>query len=213
MRINRTAPFISVCGALGVARRSASRDFEKAWMILKSGLERSRGSDTIQRNEKNFERNLPASSSPLTSPMVNCTASAPTSAIAMVGLLPRLHVVQTSAEGYGQIYLPAVNWLLMLVTLGLSIGFRSSSSLAAAYGVAVATTMLATTILLSIAMREIWRWPLPAVIVSGLGFAIVDGGFLCANLMKIARGGWVPLLFGALICGVMLIWRRGNAAV
>ena len=130
-----------------------------------------------------------------------------------LGLLPRLQVIQTSAEGYGQIYLPAVNWLLMVVTLGLSIGFGSSSSLAAAYGIAVSATMLATTVLLSIAMREIWNWPLPAVIVIAIGFATVDGGFLSANMMKIARGGWVPLLLGALMCCVMLIWRKGNAAV
>jgi KUP system potassium uptake protein len=73
--------------------------------------------------------------------------------------------------------------------------------------------MLATTVLLSIAMREVWGWPLSAVIVIAIGFATVDGGFLSANMMKIAQGGWVPLLLGALICCVMLIWQRGNAAV
>jgi KUP system potassium uptake protein len=130
-----------------------------------------------------------------------------------LGLLPRLQVIQTSAEGYGQIYLPTVNWLLMLVTLGLAISFGSSSSLAAAYGIAVSATMLATTFLLSIAMREIWSWPLPAVIVIAIGFAAVDGGFLSANMLKIAQGGWVPLLLGALICCVMLIWQAGTAAV
>jgi KUP system potassium uptake protein len=130
-----------------------------------------------------------------------------------LGLLPRQQVIQTSAEGYGQIYLPAMNWLLMAVTLVLSIGFGSSSSLAAAYGIAVSATMLATTVLLSIAMRKIWSWPLPAVIVIAIGFATVDGGFLSANMMKVAHGGWVPLLRGALICSVMLIWRKGNAAV
>jgi len=106
-----------------------------------------------------------------------------------------------------------VNWLLMVVTLALAMGFGSSSSLAAAYGIAVSATMLATTVLLCIAMREIWSWPLPAVIVVGIGFAAVDGGFLSANLMKVAKGGWVPLLLGALICCVMLIWREGTAAV
>jgi len=130
-----------------------------------------------------------------------------------LGLLPRLQVIQTSAAGYGQIYLPAVNWLLMMVTLCLAISFGSSSKLAAAYGIAVSTTMLATTVLLSMAMREIWNWPLPSVIVIGLGFATVDTGFLSANMMKIAQGGWVPLMLGALICAVMLIWQKGNAAV
>jgi KUP system potassium uptake protein len=130
-----------------------------------------------------------------------------------LGLLPRLQIVQTSAEGYGQIYLPTVNWLLMVVTLGLAIGFGSSSSLAAAYGIAVSATMLATTVLLSIAMREIWSWPLPAVIAIAVGFATVDGGFLSANMMKVAQGGWVPLMLGALICCVLLVWQKGNAAV
>jgi KUP system potassium uptake protein len=73
--------------------------------------------------------------------------------------------------------------------------------------------MLATTVLLSIAMREIWRWPLPAVIMIAIGFTTVDGGFLSANMMKVSQGGWVPLMLGALICCVMLIWQKGNAAV
>ena len=130
-----------------------------------------------------------------------------------LGLLPRLQVVQTSAAGYGQIYLPAVNWLLMVATLSLAISFRHSGGLAAAYGIAVSATMLATTVLLSIAMREIWEWPLPAVIGIGVGFATIDGGFLSANMTKLAEGGWVPLLLGALIFCVMLVWRRGTAAV
>jgi KUP system potassium uptake protein len=130
-----------------------------------------------------------------------------------LGLLPRLQIIQTSAAGHGQIYLPAVNWLLLMVTLGLAISFGSSSGLAAAYGIAVSATMLATTVLLSMAMREIWRWPLPAVIVVGIGFATVDGGFLSANMMKLAQGGWVPLLLGSLICCVMLVWQKGSAAV
>ena len=130
-----------------------------------------------------------------------------------LGLLPRLQIIQTSAAGHGQIYLPAVNWLLMVVTIILAIGFGSSSGLAAAYGIAVAATMLATTALLSIAMRQIGSWPLPVVIVTAVGFATVDGGFLSANLMKFVQGGWVPLLLGALICCVMLIWQAGTAAV
>jgi KUP system potassium uptake protein len=130
-----------------------------------------------------------------------------------LGLLPRLQIIQTSAAGYGQIYLPTVNWLLMAVTLVLAIGFGSSSGLAAAYGIAVSATMLATTVLLSVAIREIWKWPLPAVIATAIGFAAVDAGFLSANTLKIAQGGWVPLLLGALICCVMLVWRTGNAAV
>jgi KUP system potassium uptake protein len=130
-----------------------------------------------------------------------------------LGLLPRLQIIQTSAAGHGQIYLPAVNYVLMVVTLGLAISFGSSSRLAAAYGIAVSATMLATTFLLAMAMREIWKWPLPAVIVIAMGFAMVDGGFLFANMLKVVQGGWVPLLLGALIWYVMLAWRKGNAAV
>jgi KUP system potassium uptake protein len=130
-----------------------------------------------------------------------------------LGLLPRLQVIQTSVAGHGQIYLPAVNWLLLAATLVLAISFGSSSKIAAAYGIAVSATMLATTVLLSVAMREIWRWPLPAVIVISIGFAAVDGGFLSANLVKFTQGGWVPLLLGVLICGVMLVWQTGIAAV
>jgi KUP system potassium uptake protein len=130
-----------------------------------------------------------------------------------LGVLPRLHVIQTSAAGYGQIYLPAVNWLLMAATLILAIGFRHSSGLAAAYGIAVSGTMLATTVLLSIAMREIWEWPLPAVIGIGIGFATVDGSFLSANMTKLVDGGWVPLLLGGLIFCVFLVWQKGTAAV
>jgi KUP system potassium uptake protein len=130
-----------------------------------------------------------------------------------LGLLPRLQIMQTSAAGHGQIYLPAVNYVLMVVTLGLAISFGSSSRLAAAYGIAVSMTMLATTVLLAMAMREIWKWPLSAVIVIAIGFATVDGGFLSANMIKVVQGGWVPLLLGALICYVMLAWQKGNAAV
>src|SRR3954453_2422212 len=130
-----------------------------------------------------------------------------------LGLLPRLKIIQTSAEGYGQIYLPAVNYLVMVVTLALAFGFGSSTRLAAAYGIAVSATMLATTVLLSIAMHKIWRWPLPVVLVIGIGFGVVDAGFLTANLTKVAEGGWVPLLLGALVSSVMLIWRKGNAEV
>ncbi len=130
-----------------------------------------------------------------------------------LGLLPRLKIIQTSAEGYGQIYLPAINWLLMGVTLALAFIFGSSSNLAAAYGIAVSITMLATTILLSLAMREIWKWPLPVVASIGIGLATLDGGFLAANAMKIARGGWAPLVLGGLICSVMVIWRKGSAMI
>jgi KUP system potassium uptake protein len=130
-----------------------------------------------------------------------------------LGWCPRLHITQTSREGYGQIYVGTVNWLLMIVTVCLALGFRKSDNLAAAYGIAVSLTMLLTTLLLFIAMREIWKWSLPlAVAVAGF-FAVIDIAFVLANGMKIADGGWVPLLLAALVWGMMAIWHRGNAAV
>jgi KUP system potassium uptake protein len=130
-----------------------------------------------------------------------------------LGWMPRLHIVQTSEQGYGQIYVGAVNWLLMLVTLGLTIGFGKSDNLAAAYGIAVSATMLMTTALLFIAMREIWRWTLPAAAAVAGAFFIVDAAFLAANLAKIADGGYVPLLLAAAVYGVMWVWHVGVQAV
>ena len=129
------------------------------------------------------------------------------------GWLPRLHITQTSERGYGQIYVGTVNWLLMIVTLGLTIGFGKSDNLAAAYGIAVSATMLMTSALLLTAMREIWRWSLPAAAVVAGAFLIVDSAFLAANLAKIADGGYVPLLLAAAVYGVMLIWHVGLRAV
>ncbi len=130
-----------------------------------------------------------------------------------LGWFPRLRITQTSKEGYGQIYVGVVNWLLMLVTVGLALAFQKSDNLAAAYGIAVSLTMLLTTVLLFIAMREIWHWSLPlAAAVAGF-FFVVDAGFVASNSLKILEGGWVPLVLGALVWGVMDVWHRGNAAV
>jgi KUP system potassium uptake protein len=130
-----------------------------------------------------------------------------------LGWLPRLHIKQTSESGYGQIYVGTVNWLLMVVTLALTILFRKSDNLAAAYGIAVSLTMLMTSCLLLIALREIWRWSswLNAA-VAGL-FIAIDTGFFAANSMKIADGGYVPLMLAACVYGLMLIWHRGSTAV
>jgi KUP system potassium uptake protein len=130
-----------------------------------------------------------------------------------LGWMPRLAIKQTSSEGYGQIYVGVVNWLLMLVTLGLTLGFGKSDNLAAAYGIAVSLTMLMTSVLLFIAMREIWGWSLAAAgAVAGL-FLIVDAAFFAANLAKVLDGGYVPLLLAAAVYGVMWIWHRGARAV
>jgi KUP system potassium uptake protein len=130
-----------------------------------------------------------------------------------LGWLPRLAIRQTSEEGYGQIYVGTVNWLLMLVTLGLTIGFGKSDKLAAAYGIAVSLTMLMTSVLLFIAMREIWQWSLMAAGAVAAGFMIVDGAFFLANVVKIAEGGYVPLLLAVTTYSIMWIWHRGAMAV
>jgi KUP system potassium uptake protein len=130
-----------------------------------------------------------------------------------LGWLPRLYVKQTSSEGYGQIYVGVVNWLLMAVTVGLTIVFGKSDNLAAAYGIAVSATMLMTSALLFIAMREIWGWSVLAAGAVAGGFFVVDSAFFLANLTKIAEGGYVPLLLALAIYSVMWIWHRGAAAV
>jgi KUP system potassium uptake protein len=130
-----------------------------------------------------------------------------------LGWLPRLQITQTSAEGYGQIYVGAVNWLLMIVTVGLTVGFGKSDNLAAAYGIAVSATMLMTTVLLFIAMREIWGWNIAtAGALSGV-FLIVDAAFFMANLAKIAEGGYVPLLLAGCVYFIMAVWHIGATAV
>jgi len=130
-----------------------------------------------------------------------------------LGWLPRLHIKQTSEQGYGQIYVGVVNWLLMAATIALTLLFHKSDNLAAAYGIAVSATMLMTSFLLYIAMREIWHWSaLASGLVAGT-FAVIDAGFFAANSLKIADGGYVPLLLAALVYGVMLIWHRGTVAV
>src|SRR5207244_12093838 len=103
-------------------------------------------------------------------------------------------ITQTSSEGYGQIYVGVVNFLLMIVTVGLTIAFGKSDNLAAAYGIAVSLTMLMTSTLLFIAMREVWRWSLWAAGAVALGFLTIDAAFFLANLTKIAEGGYVPVI-------------------
>jgi KUP system potassium uptake protein len=130
-----------------------------------------------------------------------------------LGWMPRLRVTQTSEEGFGQIYVGAVNWLLMIATVALTIIFRKSDNLAAAYGIAVSLTMLLTSVLLFIAMREIWGWSSVKAGAVALVFLIVDFGFFTSNVTKVLEGGYVPLLLAAAVYGVMWIWHRGTSAV
>jgi KUP system potassium uptake protein len=130
-----------------------------------------------------------------------------------LGWLPRLRIVQTSEEGYGQIYVGVINWILMIVTVGLTLFFGKSDNLAGAYGIAVSATMMLTSGLLFIAMHEVWGWSLlTSAAIAGV-FLCIDACFFLANLVKVAQGGYVPLLLAALVYGIMLIWHRGSILV
>jgi KUP system potassium uptake protein len=130
-----------------------------------------------------------------------------------LGWLPGFRIRQTSDKIYGQIYVPAVNWLMMVATIGITIAFRNSDRLAGAYGTAVSTTMLMTTGLLFVAMFRVWRWPDWIALLVAAGFLIIDLGYFSANLLKIADGGWLPLTLGMIIFGLMLAWRLGVDAI
>jgi KUP system potassium uptake protein len=126
------------------------------------------------------------------------------------GYLPRVEIDHTSATERGQIYIPSVNWALMVACVGLVLGFRSSSNLAAAYGVAVTTTMVVTTILFYVVARERWRWALPvSLALTGL-FLAVDVAFWGANLVKIPQGGWFPLVIAGAVFVLMTTWKTGR---
>jgi KUP system potassium uptake protein len=121
-----------------------------------------------------------------------------------------MRVVQTSPGHIGQIYLPAINWFLMVVTLMFVVGFGSSDSLGGAYGVAISATMLITTLLLSVVMIDRWSWPVLAVVAVVLPLLVLDVSFLWGNTLKLAQGGWAPLLIAAIACQLMIVWRTGE---
>jgi len=128
----------------------------------------------------------------------------------LLGYCPRVRIDHTSAREIGQIYVPSVNWALMVATIALVLGFRSSSSLAAAYGVAVTTTMAITTILMAVVARERWKWS----VVSAAGLAAVflgpDLAFFAANIVKVPHGGWFPLVVAGSVFTLLTTWRRGR---
>jgi KUP system potassium uptake protein len=127
-----------------------------------------------------------------------------------LGYSPRLRIEHTSAREIGQIYLPGVNWLLMCTCIGLVIGFRSSSNLAAAYGIAVTTTMVITSLLLYVVARQLWGWrPSTAGLLIG-GFLGIDLAFFGANIIKIPNGGWFPLVVAAVVFTLMATWKQGR---
>ena len=127
-----------------------------------------------------------------------------------LGYLPRLRITHTSASHIGQIYIAPVNWLLMICTIALVSGFQSSSKLSAAYGVAVTATMLITTTLFFVVMREIWGWSRPVAGLLSGAFFLIDIPFFAANISKIFHGAWFPLVIGAATFAVMVTWEDGR---
>jgi len=127
-----------------------------------------------------------------------------------LGFLPRLKIEHTSEKERGQIYIPRVNYLMCFATILLVISFKSSSNLAAAYGIAVSTAMIITTVLLYYAMRKLWKWNLGvSILIISILFAI-DLAFWSANLLKLPQGGWFPLAFAGLIYFTMTTWKSGR---
>ena len=130
-----------------------------------------------------------------------------------LGFLPRISIRHTSEHARGQIYIPLVNWLLMLACLALVLAFRSSTNLAAAYGVAVTMTMLITTILFYFVARYLWKWSFPKAAALCTVFALIESAFLSANLLKFFDGGWFPLAVGGFLFVIMTTWATGRRLV
>ena len=133
-----------------------------------------------------------------------------TSQAILLGFVPRMKVQHTSDREIGQIYMPLVNWTLLVLVVIVVLAFKKSENLAAAYGIAVTTTMIVTTFLAAIVMRVVWKWnPILVTLVISL-FLIVDLAFLIANLIKIMEGGWFPLLLGAVCFMLLMTWHQGR---
>ncbi|WP_334177518.1 potassium transporter Kup [Pseudoxanthomonas sp.] len=127
-----------------------------------------------------------------------------------LGYIPRMHIKHTSHDTIGQIYIPGINWMMMIIVIGLVLAFRSSSALATAYGISVSATMLIDTLLLAIVARALWpkwrRWVLPLCAV----FLVADVAFVIANGAKILQGGWFPVVLGTMLFTLLRTWRRGR---
>lgn len=133
-----------------------------------------------------------------------------TSQAILLGFVPRMRILHTSEDERGQIYVPVINWMLLLLVVGVVLAFKKSDNLAAAYGVAVTTTMLITTVLAAVVMRTVWKWnPFLVALVIG-AFFIVDFAFFAANLLKIVDGGWFPLLLGGIAFFLLMTWYAGR---
>jgi KUP system potassium uptake protein len=133
-----------------------------------------------------------------------------TSQAILLGFVPRMRVLHTSVNERGQIYVPFINWMLLVLVVAVVLAFKRSDNLAAAYGVAVTTTMVITTILAAIVMRTVWKWHTGLVTLVVTIFFVVDFSFFAANLIKIADGGWFPLLLGGSAFFLLMTWYSGR---
>lgn len=136
-----------------------------------------------------------------------------TSQAIQLGYVPRMKVLHTSDLAIGQIYVPVVNWLLLFIILCVVLGFKSSDNLAAAYGIAVTTTMVITTVLACVVMVKVWNWNKALVAIIIAAFTAVDLAFFGANLLKVAEGGWLPLGIGAMLFFLLMTWYKGRMLV
>ncbi|UVO53519.1 potassium transporter Kup [Sphingomonas sp. SUN039] len=127
-----------------------------------------------------------------------------------LGMMPRLKIMHTSASAYGQIYVPVVNWVLMVLVLLLVLTFQKSSNLAAAYGIAVMGTMFISTMMIGVLTAKVWNWPKWRVYLVTGTFLIIDGSYLSSNLLKVPEGGWLPLLVAAIIFVLLTTWAKGR---
>jgi KUP system potassium uptake protein len=133
-----------------------------------------------------------------------------TSQAIALGFVPRMRVAHTSDNEIGQIYMPAINWILLITVVAVVLAFKKSENLAAAYGIAVTTTMVITTLLAAVVMRAVWKWNTAIVSIIILTFTIVDIAFFGANLIKIAEGGWFPLTLGIFCFMLLMTWYQGR---
>lgn len=128
-----------------------------------------------------------------------------------LGFLPRMHVEHTSENQEGQIYLPRINWLLMIAVMALVVTFKSSGNLAGAYGIAVTGDMVISTLLASFVFYEVWKWNSTKTLIFMAIFLVIDFAFFSANILKIPDGGWFPILIGSVIFVLMTTWKKGRA--
>ena len=133
-----------------------------------------------------------------------------TSQAILLGFIPRMKIFYTSENEVGQIYMPTINWMLLAIVIAVVVGFKESTNLAAAYGIAVTTTMVITTFMAAIVMRVVWKWhPIIVAAIISL-FMFVDTAFLAANALKILDGGWFPLALGFFCFALLMTWYKGR---